>query len=84
MDIYIPDDVSDEDVEIIEIILNQVPEISGLSDRGIEAHHIEGPDNLDATWFAGKHHVGITAGTSTPQDVIEAVHAKVRQLVGQV
>ncbi len=55
-----------------------------ISDRGIEAHHIEGPDNLDATWFAGKHHVGITAGTSTPQDVIEAVHAKVRQLVGQV
>ncbi len=53
-----------------------------ISDRGIEAHHIEGPDNLDATWFAGKHHVGITAGTSTPQDVIEAVHAKVRVMAG--
>jgi len=55
-----------------------------ISDRGIEAHHIEGPDNLDALWFVGKQHVGITAGTSTPQDVIEAVYAKVRQLVGQV
>jgi 4-hydroxy-3-methylbut-2-enyl diphosphate reductase len=53
-----------------------------ISDRGIEAHHIEGPNNLDATWFNGKHHVGITAGTSTPQDVIEAVHAKVRKMVG--
>ncbi len=53
-----------------------------ISDRGIEAHHIEGPENLDTLWFAGKKHVGITAGTSTPQDVIEAVHAKVRDMAG--
>jgi 4-hydroxy-3-methylbut-2-en-1-yl diphosphate reductase len=53
-----------------------------ISERGIEAHHIEGPNNLDPSWFTGKKHVGITAGTSTPQDVIEAVHAQVRKLVG--
>jgi 4-hydroxy-3-methylbut-2-enyl diphosphate reductase len=51
-----------------------------ILDRGIEAHHIEDAAELDAAWFAGKHHVGITAGTSTPQDVIEAVHQRVREL----
>ncbi len=51
-----------------------------ILDRGIEAHHIEDAAELDAAWFTGKHHVGITAGTSTPQDVIEAVHRRVREL----
>jgi 4-hydroxy-3-methylbut-2-en-1-yl diphosphate reductase len=51
-----------------------------IADRGIEAHHIEGPDHLEAQWFSGKKHVGITAGTSTPQDVINAVHARVKEI----
>ncbi len=53
-----------------------------IADRGIEAHHIENPGDLDPAWFIGKEHVGITAGTSTPQDVIEAVHQAVRGIVG--
>ena len=51
-----------------------------ILDRGIEAHHVEDAAELDAAWFAGKRHVGITAGTSTPQDVIEAVHRRVREI----
>lgn len=53
-----------------------------MRDRGIEAHHIETAAELDRAWFAGRRHIGITAGTSTPQDVIEAVTAAVRGLVG--
>lgn len=53
-----------------------------IGDRGIEVHHIERVDDLDAAWFTGKQHVGITAGTSTPQDVIQEVYARVRGLVG--
>lgn len=52
-----------------------------IKDHGIEAHHIERPEDLRSEWFAGKTHVGITAGTSTPQDVIESVHQAVRSLV---
>lgn len=52
-----------------------------IADKGIEAHHIEDPEHLDEHWFVGKKHVGITAGTSTPQDVIEAVHARVRAII---
>ncbi|MBA3698325.1 MAG: 4-hydroxy-3-methylbut-2-enyl diphosphate reductase [Planctomycetes bacterium] len=52
-----------------------------IADRGIEVHHIEDPEHLEDAWFVGKKHVGITAGTSTPQDVIEAVHARVRAII---
>ncbi|MDA3960083.1 MAG: 4-hydroxy-3-methylbut-2-enyl diphosphate reductase [Planctomycetota bacterium] len=52
-----------------------------LHDRGVDAHHIERPEELEAEWFTGRNHVGITAGTSTPQDVIEEVHQAVRRLV---
>jgi 4-hydroxy-3-methylbut-2-enyl diphosphate reductase len=54
-----------------------------IADRAIETHLIEGPDELRSEWFVGKRHVGITAGTSTPQDVIEAVHAVVRHYADQ-
>jgi 4-hydroxy-3-methylbut-2-enyl diphosphate reductase len=52
-----------------------------LSDHGVEAYHIERPDEVDPQWFAHKRHIGITAGTSTPQDVIEAVGQTVRQII---
>jgi 4-hydroxy-3-methylbut-2-en-1-yl diphosphate reductase len=55
-----------------------------IRDKGIEAYHIERAEELDPTWFTGKHHVGITAGTSTPQDVIESVHAAVKRLSVEV
>jgi 4-hydroxy-3-methylbut-2-enyl diphosphate reductase len=52
-----------------------------MQDRGIEAHHIERAEELDPAWFAGRRHVGITAGTSTPQDVIEAVNRAVQRII---
>ncbi len=55
-----------------------------MHDRGVEAHHIERAEEIDPRWFVGKHHVGITAGTSTPQDVIEAVRRGVQHIVETV
>jgi 4-hydroxy-3-methylbut-2-enyl diphosphate reductase len=52
-----------------------------IADKGIEAHHVENAQQIDERWFQSKQHVGITAGTSTPQDVIEAVHARVRAII---
>ena len=49
-------------------------------EKGIEAHHIESFDQLDKNWFANKQHVGITAGTSTPENVINEVHTKILEI----
>ena len=36
-------------------------------------HYVQGAGDLRATWFAGAATVGITAGTSTPDAIIDAV-----------
>ena len=38
-------------------------------------HHVQGAQDLRKEWFSGVEVVGITAGTSTPDEVIEAVEA---------
>jgi len=43
-------------------------------------HHIETDASLGADWFVTARTVGITAGTSTPDDIIDRVEARVRQL----
>ena len=49
-------------------------------EKGIEAHHIESFDQLQKNWFRNKQHVGITAGTSTPENVINEVHTKILEI----
>jgi 4-hydroxy-3-methylbut-2-enyl diphosphate reductase len=41
-------------------------------------HHVQAPDDLRAEWFAASDTIGITAGTSTPDAVIDAVELRLR------
>lgn len=43
-------------------------------------HHIERAEELQPQWLEGARMVGITAGASTPDSAIEAVHERVQQL----
>jgi len=43
-------------------------------------HHIERAEELQREWIAGAKRVGITAGASTPDSAIEAVHAALKQI----
>lgn len=52
--------------------------------KGIASYHIESPNELQAEWFKGKEHVGITAGTSTPFDVIDSIHEAIRDLTDKI
>jgi 4-hydroxy-3-methylbut-2-enyl diphosphate reductase len=43
-------------------------------------HHVESAAELDPAWFRGVRVVGVTAGASTPQEQIEAVLARLREI----
>jgi 4-hydroxy-3-methylbut-2-en-1-yl diphosphate reductase len=43
-------------------------------ERGLRTYHVQGPDDLRAEWFDGIDTVGLTAGTSTLDETIDAVH----------
>lgn len=45
--------------------------------RGVPAYRVEGPDGVDATWFATARVVGVTAGASAPDASVRAVIAAV-------
>ena len=53
-------------------------------EKGIEAHHIESFDQLNKNWFIKKQHVGITAGTSTPENVINEVHTRILEIAKEI
>jgi 4-hydroxy-3-methylbut-2-enyl diphosphate reductase len=52
-----------------------------LAERlGTEAHMIEGAQALKPEWFEGRQRVGLTAGASAPDVLVQAVIARLREL----
>lgn len=49
-------------------------------DRGKRAHFVQTVEEIDDGWFASRDVVGLTAGTSTPDDIIDAVGARLDSL----
>ena len=47
---------------------------------GVPTQHIETADELEASWLEGIHAVGVTAGASTPDWIIEGVVEKLEAL----
>jgi len=43
-------------------------------------HQVEGPDDLDPSWFKNAETAGVTAGTSTPDHAIQAVLNAIHRL----
>jgi 4-hydroxy-3-methylbut-2-enyl diphosphate reductase len=46
---------------------------------GVSSYHIERPEEIEDAWLANARVVGVTAGASTPDDVIEAVVAELAE-----
>ncbi len=60
---------------------NNTAQLARMSrERGVDAHHVQGPDDLDPAWFDPADVVGLTAGTSTLDETIDAVEDALRQL----
>lgn len=50
------------------------------SQAGVETHHIEGARELEPAWLIGKERIGLTAGASTPEEVVAEVEDLLREL----
>jgi 4-hydroxy-3-methylbut-2-enyl diphosphate reductase len=52
-----------------------------LAERlGTDAYMVDRPDDLDAAWFEGKRRVGLTAGASAPDILVQQVIERLRAL----
>ena len=49
---------------------------------GIPGHLVDGPEDLQREWFEGKQVVGVTAGASAPEVLVERVVARIREWGG--
>lgn len=50
---------------------------------GCEAHQVEGADDLDDRWFRRSKNVGVTAGTSTLDETVRDVFARLKQIAAK-
>ena len=52
-----------------------------LAEReGVEAHLIDGAAQIDPRWLDGRRHVGVTAGASAPDVLVQGVLARLHEL----
>jgi 4-hydroxy-3-methylbut-2-en-1-yl diphosphate reductase len=55
-----------------------------LADRaGIPGYLIDGPDDLERAWFDGRQAVGVTAGASAPELLVQRVVNRLREWGGE-
>ena len=57
---------------------NRLRELAGR--LGADAYMVDTADDLDPQWLVGKRRVGLTAGASAPEVLVEAVVARLREL----
>jgi (E)-4-hydroxy-3-methyl-but-2-enyl pyrophosphate reductase len=57
---------------------NRLAEI--CQEAGVPTYHIETADEIDPAWVSGMHTVGLTAGASTPEWIIEEVKECLQKL----
>jgi 4-hydroxy-3-methylbut-2-enyl diphosphate reductase len=50
--------------------------------EGAEAHLIDGPEDMRRGWFEGKQAVGVTAGASAPEVLVQQVVARLKEWGG--
>jgi 4-hydroxy-3-methylbut-2-enyl diphosphate reductase len=48
--------------------------------EGVESYLIDGAHEIDPAWVQGKQHIGLTAGASAPQVLVDGVIARLREL----
>jgi 4-hydroxy-3-methylbut-2-enyl diphosphate reductase len=62
------------------LISSNTRRLANVCSKIIETKHIETAKEIDDSWFAGKKTVGVTAGASTPDFIIEKVIEKIEKI----
>lgn len=57
---------------------NRLREVAAI--RGVHAQLINGPDEINAAWLKGVQTVGLTAGASTPENIVQQCIERLIQL----
>ena len=57
---------------------NRLREVA--ASRGVAAYMVDQADELQAEWFVGKHSIGLTAGASAPEVLVQSVIARMQSL----
>lgn len=60
---------------------NRLREVAAL--KGVDAYMVDNASLLQEAWFAGKQRVGVTAGASAPEVLVQAVIEQIRQYGAQ-
>ncbi len=50
--------------------------------RGIDGYLIDGPEEIVPAWLQGKQRIGVTAGASAPEILVQRVIDRIRELTG--
>jgi 4-hydroxy-3-methylbut-2-enyl diphosphate reductase len=50
--------------------------------RGVAGYLIDGPDEIEAGWLEGKQRIGVTAGASAPEILVQRVVDRISLLTG--
>jgi 4-hydroxy-3-methylbut-2-enyl diphosphate reductase len=50
--------------------------------RGIDGYLVDGPEEIEPEWLAGKQRIGVTAGASAPEILVQRVVNRVSALTG--
>ncbi|MBV8749895.1 MAG: 4-hydroxy-3-methylbut-2-enyl diphosphate reductase [Candidatus Eremiobacteraeota bacterium] len=80
-------DVLAREVEVMVVVggktsanTKHLAELAAMN--GARAYHIEGPDELQADWFAGVETAGLMSGASTPGWLVDRVADRMDELAG--
>ena len=58
--------------------------VQAAQEEGADAYQVERPSELEPEWFAQAGRVGITAGASTPDSVVDEVEQRIRSFSAHV
>ena len=78
-----------EDCDVVVVVGSRSSSNSNrlreLADRsGVAGYLVDGPDDLHREWFDGKRVVGVTAGASAPEVLVQQVLERLREWGGEL